>query len=194
MRPCGTAKVVPFQSDESPPTCLTPAGDISPLEHFHKRCRVKGAIVRAPLMARSYSNDLRRKLLQAHDRGEGSLSELAQRFGVSRGWAWKISAARRRTGQIEQPVFHPGRKERLDRKVLAIILHEQPDATLREIQTHLENRTGLRFCPARLWTVVRQLGFRLKKSRSTPPSGIRKPTSSVARSSSKRSARFRKKS
>ena len=44
-------------------------------------------------MARGYSNDLRRKLLEAYDQGKGSLGALAQRFGVSRGWAWKISAA-----------------------------------------------------------------------------------------------------
>jgi transposase len=31
-------------------------------------------------MARAYSNGLRRKLLEAYDRGEGSLRELAERF------------------------------------------------------------------------------------------------------------------
>ncbi|HYV73800.1 MAG TPA: hypothetical protein VFB24_06045 [Candidatus Binatia bacterium] len=31
-------------------------------------------------MATAYSEDLRRKLLGAHDRGEGSLRQLAQRF------------------------------------------------------------------------------------------------------------------
>ncbi|MBI2815657.1 MAG: IS630 family transposase, partial [Acidobacteria bacterium] len=53
-------------------------------------------------MARAYSNDLRRKLLEAYDRGEGTLAELADRFGVSTPWAWKISAQRRRTGQMER--------------------------------------------------------------------------------------------
>jgi hypothetical protein len=42
-------------------------------------------------MAKAYSDDLRRKLLEAHDRGEGSLRVLAKRFGVSVPWAWKIS-------------------------------------------------------------------------------------------------------
>src|SRR3989304_5768690 len=53
-------------------------------------------------MAKAYSNDLRRKLLEAHDRGEGSLRELAERFGVSSPYAGKISAQRRRTGQVER--------------------------------------------------------------------------------------------
>ena len=34
-------------------------------------------------MAKWYADDLRRKLLQAHDRGEGTLEQLAQRFSVS---------------------------------------------------------------------------------------------------------------
>src|SRR5271166_4924000 len=37
-------------------------------------------------MAKSYGDDLRRKLLQAHDRGEGTLEQLAQRFSVSARW------------------------------------------------------------------------------------------------------------
>ena len=46
-------------------------------------------------MAQAYSNELRRKLLTAHKRGEGSLAQLAKRFAVSLGWAKKISAAKR---------------------------------------------------------------------------------------------------
>ena len=44
---------------------------------------------------------LRRKLLESFDQGNGSLSELAERFSVSLGWAWKVSAARKRTGRME---------------------------------------------------------------------------------------------
>ena len=53
-------------------------------------------------MAKSYADDLRRKLLQAHDRGEGTLEQLAQRFSVSAAGAWKISAQRKRSGQMER--------------------------------------------------------------------------------------------
>jgi hypothetical protein len=38
-------------------------------------------------MARAYSDDLRRKFLEAHKQGEGSLAKLAARFHVSVGWA-----------------------------------------------------------------------------------------------------------
>src|SRR3972149_1730403 len=66
-------------------------------------------------MARAYSNDLRRKLLEAHDRGEGSLRELAGRFGVSGPWAWKISAQRLRTGQTQRVEQRYGRASRGER-------------------------------------------------------------------------------
>jgi len=67
-------------------------------------------------MGRAYSDDLRRKLLQAHDRGDGSLRELAQRFGVSAPYAWKISSQRRRSGQMDGWSSGTGRAAGLARK------------------------------------------------------------------------------
>jgi transposase len=145
-------------------------------------------------MAQAYSDDLRRKLLEAHDRGQGTLSQLAQQFGVSRGWAWKISAQRKSNGQIERKQFTPGPKSRLDRAVLAAIVASQPDATLPEIQAELERRSQLRLCTVYIWRVLVKMGFRLKKSRSTQLSATRKLTGSAVKSSSKRSARSRLKS
>ncbi len=57
-------------------------------------------------MARAYSDDLRRKLLEAHAAGKGTLAELAERFGVSLAWAWKISSARKQTVLLRLP-HHP---------------------------------------------------------------------------------------
>jgi transposase-like protein len=57
-------------------------------------------------MARAYSDDLRRKLLEAHEKGQGTLEELARQFGVSVGYAKKISAARRRSGRMERFRIH----------------------------------------------------------------------------------------
>jgi len=136
-------------------------------------------------MARPYSDDLRRKLLVAFDQGKGSLGELAERFGVSLGWAWKVSAARKRTGRMERPGYKPGAKRRIDEPALAGLLRSHPDATLVELQAELENKTGLRFSTQHLWRVVKRLGFRLKKSRSTPKSATRKRTANGAKSSSR---------
>jgi hypothetical protein len=49
------------------------------------------------------------------------------------------------------------------------ILRSHPDATLVELQAELENKTGLRVSTQHLWRVVKRLGFRLKKGRSSAP-------------------------
>jgi len=140
-------------------------------------------------MARAYSDDLRKKLLEAHDRGQASLAELAVRFGVSRGWAWKISAARKRSGQVERQRYRPGPSSRLDRKALAGLLARSPDLTLGQLQAAMEKQTGIRFGASYLWRVLRGMHFRLKKSHSTPRSGTRTRTASGGRSSAKKSTR-----
>ena len=61
-------------------------------------------------MAKAYGDDLRRKFLSAYDQGEGTLEELAESFLVSVGWAKKISAQRKRSGQAERVPHQPGRK------------------------------------------------------------------------------------
>jgi transposase len=140
-------------------------------------------------MARPYSDDLRRKLLEAYDQGQASLSELALRFGVSRGWAWKISAARRRSGQMERQQYRPGPRSRMDQKVLAGLLAQRADLTLRELQAAMEKQTGVHFGTPYLWQVLKRMNFRLKKSHSTLRSATPRPTKNGAPSSSKRSVR-----
>jgi len=122
-------------------------------------------------MAKAYSDDLRRKLLESHERGKGTLEELAERFGVSLGYAKKISAALRQTGRMERP---PGRRRgRTSRVTPAVLerlrawLRERPDLTLAELQRELQEAVGCSVSVARLWVVLRDLELRLKKN-STP--------------------------
>jgi transposase len=87
-------------------------------------------------MARGYRDDLRRKYLEAYDRGKGTLGELAVRFGVSEGWGWKISSARKRTGQIERVIGRRGRRSRVTVEIAGKIgawFRGQPDMTLVEL-------------------------------------------------------------
>ncbi len=140
-------------------------------------------------MARPYSDDLRRKLLEAHDLGKGTLAELADRFGVSLSWAWKVSSARKRTGLAERKRYQPGPKVRVDREAVRRLLEAQPDLYLRELQAELKASTGIQVSTPHLWKIVGQLGFRLKKSRSTPRSATRKRTVSGAKTLSSASER-----
>ena len=135
-------------------------------------------------MARAYSNDLRRKLLEAHEQGRGTLEELAEEFGVSLGFAKKISAALRRTGRMERTEQRHGRINRVTPLVqerLREWLRQQPDRTLAELQRQLRERMQVPLSIPRLWVVLRQMKLRLKKSRSTPRSRTPRKTGSAAR-------------
>ncbi len=139
-------------------------------------------------MGRAYSDDLRRKLLEAHDRGDGSLRELARRFGVSAPYAWKISSQRRRSGQMERLQQRHGPRSRISPAVQANLrglLRQQPDLTLAELQEGLEKSAGVAVSVQHLWRVLQKMGLRLKKSRSTRKSKTRSKSKPAARAGGK---------
>ncbi len=135
-------------------------------------------------MARAYADDLRRLLIEAHQQKEGSLPVLAKRFHVSLGWARKVSATFRRTGSWARPPSGPrGRRSKFTpeiRRPVGEWIEEQPDLTLHELQSRLLDELGLRSSIGRLWSLLRELGLRVKKSRSTPPSKISRRSASGA--------------
>jgi len=146
-------------------------------------------------MAKWYGDDLRRKLLQAYDRGEGTLEQLAKRFSVSAPWAWKISAQRKRSGQMERVEQRRGTVRKVTAEVEQQLhgwVQAQPDLTLAELQQKLAKAHHLQISIGRLWQGLRQMGLRLKKSHSTPANATRKPISSGAKPSRRRSAGSRR--
>jgi len=148
-------------------------------------------------MAKAYGDDLRRKFLSSYERGEGTLEELAHRFVVSVGWAKKISAQRRRTGQAERVPHQPGRKPRVGAEAQKQVLswvRAQPDLTLAELSVKLDREASIALSRGRVWYLVRKLGLRLKKSHSTPSSATAKPISNAAKSSPPRSRPSRRRS
>ena len=144
-------------------------------------------------MARAYDDDLRRKLVESHAAGKGTVEELADRFGVSARWAWKVMAAYRRNGTAERPPQsrHGVVPMAVHGPVLAM-LERRPDMLLREVRAELAT-AGFQISIPQLWRVVKKLGLRLKKSRSTPPSATPKKISASVKPSSKSSARRRSK-
>ena len=130
------------------------------------------AILRPLDMATAYSDDLRRKLLQAHDEGEGTLQELAEIFRVSYAWALKISAARGKTGKMErQPGAKRGPVSKITPAIQAFIkdvVATKSDSTLAELQQKLFEEMDLSVSIGRLWGVLKELNLRFKKK---PASG-----------------------
>jgi transposase len=146
-------------------------------------------------MARAYEDDLRRKIFEAHGKGHGSFRTLAVVFGVSLGYVEKIFRQRQASGQAERVRYKPGPKSRLTTEVssrIATLVATHPDLTVAELRERLAEDIGVKMS----WSMVRlwlgQLDLRLKKSRSTPSSGTRKQTASVAKSSLNTSGQSRR--
>lgn len=121
-------------------------------------------------MATAYSDDLRRKLLQAHDEGEGTLQELADLFRVSYGWAVKISAARGKTGKMErQPGAKRGRVSKITPEIQTYIksaVAAKADSTIAELQLKLFEEEQLEVSIGRLWSALEEMDLRFKKNDS----------------------------
>jgi transposase len=146
-------------------------------------------------MGRPYGDDLRRKFLSAYDQGEETLAELAERFLVSVGWAKKISAQRTRTGQAERAPHRAGRKPHAGAEAqqqILVWMGAKPDLTLAEIQAKLLSLAAVKLSIPQIWHLLRKMGLRLKKSRSTPANATAKPIANSGRNSPRGSARSRR--
>jgi transposase len=83
---------------------------------------------------------------------------------VSVPWAWKVSAAQKRSGTMERAAqSRHGRPSRVDRAEVTRLLKAKPDMVLRELREELERTTGVAVSHTQMWRVVRELGLRLKK-------------------------------
>lgn len=135
-------------------------------------------------MAKAYSDDLRRKILEAYAEKEGTIAEIAIRFRVSVGYVKKILRQYRQTKQMERIPHRPGRKPKFTspiRQQIRAWLKEQPDLTLMELQQKLEHHVQLQVSVPSIWAVLKNLGLRLKKSRSTRRNKTRPASNSNAR-------------
>lgn len=129
-------------------------------------------------MARAYSDDLRRKFLVAYERGRESLQQLSERFEVSLPYAKKIRQQLLRTGKMErvgQSRYGPvSRVTAAAESWLQNRVGATPDATLAELRQELESELGIKISRSHLGRWLDRMQLRLKKSRSMPPSKIRK--------------------
>ena len=141
-------------------------------------------MARADAMGKAYSDDLRRKILERHQEGEDTLEELADQFGVSLGWAYKISAAYGRTGQMERVLpARRGRKRKTTPEIEQWVgerIRERPDITLAELQEMLSQRQQLQLSVGALWKLVDRLGLRFKKNSARQRAGSGKGSTAAA--------------
>ena len=120
---------------------------------------------------KTYSMDLRERVVRACDEKVGRRKEIAELFGVSTAWIRRLLQRRRETGGIapkkrgthKPPKFHGEALERLKR-----LVEQDADATLQE----LLDRSGVDGSIMAVHRALERLGCRRKKSRSAPLSKI----------------------
>src|SRR6266511_3602899 len=134
-----------------------------------------------------YSLDLRQNILRAYDQRLGSQRALAALFGVSQACLEKLLHRRRTTGQIAPRPHAGGRQPRCDGATLALVrqlVREQPDATLAELCTQLQQRRGLHVSVATMCRLLQRLDLPRKKRRAMPPNVRRRAFSRPAQPTS----------
>ena len=156
-----------------------------------------GEVTAMRTMGRAYSDDLRVRILEADERGEGSCRVLAKRFGVSWEYVRKLRQQQAATGQMTRIAqSRYGVRSKVTEPVQAhmlFLVKSQPDLTLAELQQRIRLDKGVSMSWGLVHLWVARLGLRLKKSRSTPSNEIPKLTAPAAPSSTSASSRSTRK-
>jgi transposase len=120
---------------------------------------------------KAYSEDLRRKIVDALKRGMPK-GKAASLFGVSLS-SVKRFARMERQGDSLAPRKPPGRPPKSNdtiRRLLSEDLAERPAATASERRRYLERTTGESLSDSTVRRLVRRLGHSRKKDHPWPPS------------------------
>src|SRR5262245_8543814 len=117
---------------------------------------------------KTYSQDLRERVVRACDERRGTRQQIADLFGVSTAWIRRLLQRRRTTGSFAAlprgggppPKMDPDRCGRL-----VVLVTQQPDATLEE----LRDRLGAPVHPCTIGRALARLGLPVKKKCFEPP-------------------------
>ena len=115
----------------------------------------------------AYSEDLRRKIVQALQQRHMNKSEAARAFGVSLSSVKRYAKAARE-GRSLSPGKAPGRKPKLDEKAWRLLeadVEERPFAKLPDRQEYLKKVAGVSVSESTLSRALRKMGFGRKKGR-----------------------------
>jgi transposase len=118
---------------------------------------------------KTFSMDLRERVIKAYEQDEGSMRVLSERFGVSREWIKKLVRQKRETGSIAPKNTKRGRKPAIDGADLDRLeeaVERQPDATLEQLRTAV----GVECSIVAVHNTLARLGYRRLKKRYIPAS------------------------
>jgi transposase len=116
---------------------------------------------------KAYSKDLRRKIVEAIERGM-SKAQAARTFGVG------ISTVKRYATKAQNgEPLEPGKPPKIDEpinKLLVEDLQERPFVTLRERCEYVEALSGVSVSRSTMWSAIARIGSTRKKGGEAPRS------------------------
>ena len=113
------------------------------------------------------SNDLRQRIIDAYNQGEGSQRTLAQRFSVSRPTVERLCARFKATGSVEPAPRRNGPLPIVGEEDFARIdawIEDQCDLTQQELADRFSEETGRRVSQRTMSRVLRRMEQTRKKS------------------------------
>lgn len=115
---------------------------------------------------KAYSLDLRHRVVQAYEQGEGSIAEIASLFGVCPAFVKKMLRQWRESGDLA-PRAHGGGKPKsltdAQRQLLRRKVREQNDISLAELQSLLAEQESVQVHVSTISRALSALGLPLKK-------------------------------
>jgi transposase len=114
-----------------------------------------------------YPLEFRQRLVEAVDQQTHTIAEIATLFGVTERYVYQLLKLRRETGDLTPLPHGGGAVAKLDEAkmlVLAELVAEFPDATLKEYRELLRRRCRLNLSINTVWRGLQQIDFTLKKS------------------------------
>ena len=112
--------------------------------------------------------ELRERVIEAIDNGEGTQQEIAERFGIKRNCIVTWLRLRRETGSLAPRAMGGARevKRKVDaagEQFIRETLQAKPQLTLEQLSVLYHERTGVTVAPRTLSDTVWRLGFTFKR-------------------------------
>lgn len=120
---------------------------------------------------KAYSLDLRQKIIDTYFEGGISQRQLANRFRVALSFVEKLLKQYREIGSIAPLVRIQQTPRKLNSQQLSIleeIVSANKDATLDELRSHLEQKTGVQIGQTTMDRMLRMMNIKVKKKHCTP--------------------------
>ena len=109
-----------------------------------------------------YSIDLRQRVVEAYESGEGTQKEIAELFGVSLSWVESLLRRWRETGSVLPKPHGGGRQAKITGKTLdrlKTLVAENPSATLEELRRKCRTKGSI----MSVFRALQRLGITRKK-------------------------------